>query len=461
MIRCSRLLVALLVWGVLSFGAVYPWGYWPMAAAAAAIGLWAIVTTRALDEPRPRHVAIALGAVGAAMLVQLVPLPYAWFQAASPAGDRLLGQLRVGWAIHPPAWQTLSVAPDSTVVALILLLALALLLVGLMRAVSYMPLGWVIGQLTTFGAVLAVFGIVQRITAGPTGALVYGFWKPNGLATPFGPFINRNHFAGWMVLMLPLAVAAASASAQAARGPFRHGWRRWMHWLVTPDANRFLFSATAILIMATALVMTGSRSGLASFVVALTVLAWFATRRTTSTARRVLPAFYFAVLLVAAVAWAGVGRTASRFEQAGGEFAERVSAWRDTGAIIRDFPVAGVGFGGYGTAMLVYQTSGRQSIYAQAHNEYLQILAEGGLLVALPVLVALVLVARSIRHRWHGQDDVQTYWLRAGAVAGLAGIAAQSLVEFSLQMPGNALMFVFVLAVALHRPSSHGHPHRV
>jgi hypothetical protein len=48
-----------------------------------------------------------------------------------------------------------------------------------------------------------------------------------------------------------------------------------------------------------------------------------------------------------------------------------------------------------------------------------------------------------------GPDTVQTYWLRAGAVAGLAGIAAQSLVEFSLQMPGNALMFVFLVLIGV------------
>ena len=111
MIRCSRVLVALLVWGVLSFGAVYPWGYGPLAAGAAAIGLWTIVETRAWREPRPRGIAIALAAVAAALLVQLVPLPYGWFKVLSPAGDRLLAELRVGWIANPPDWHSLSIAP--------------------------------------------------------------------------------------------------------------------------------------------------------------------------------------------------------------------------------------------------------------------------------------------------------------------------------------------------------------
>jgi O-antigen ligase len=321
-----------------------------------------------------------------------------------------------------------------------------------------MPLDWIVEQLTMFGVALAVFGIVQRVVGGPGAALVYGFWQPQSPSTPFGPFINRNHFAGWMVLVLPMAVACAGASVHAADHPSGRDWRHWFRWLITPDANRFVFLGTATLIMATSLVMTGSRSGLASLVVALAVLAWFAAKPGAHVARRLLPSLYLVVLVVAAVGWVGVSRTAARFDRAGEELAERVSVWRDAVSIIRDFPITGVGAGAFGEAMLVYQTSDRRSIYEQAHNEYLQILAEGGALVAGPVLILGVLIVRSIRHRLQGNDDGRTYWVRVGAVAGLVGIAAQSLVEFSLQMPGNALMCVFLLAVALHRPSTH-HPH--
>jgi hypothetical protein len=60
-----------------------------------------------------------------------------------------------------------------------------------------------------------------------------------------------------------------------------------------------------------------------------------------------------------------------------------------------------------------------------------------------------------------GDDDAQTRWIRIGAVAGLLGIAAQSLVEFSLQMPGNTLLFTVVLAIAMHRPSRSPRARRV
>jgi hypothetical protein len=141
------------------------------------------------------------------------------------------------------------------------------------------------------------------------------------------------------------------------------------------------------------------------------------------------------------------------------------------------FPVFGTGLGTIGKAMLVYQTASRPWMYAQAHNDYLQLLAEGGALVVIPALVVLSLVLVTIRRRLTlAADQPLTRWIRTGAVAGLAGIAAQSAVEFSLQMPGNAVVFVLLLAIAMHRPRSeshssssarvrpfanHGHAHRV
>jgi O-antigen ligase len=103
--------------------------------------------------------------------------------------------------------------------------------------------------------------------------------------------------------------------------------------------------------------------------------------------------------------------------------------------------------------MLVYQTDDRTAIYQQAHNDYLQLLAEGGVLVAIPAVLAFGVICALIWRRLSApDDDVTTRWMRTGAVAGLVGIAAQSVVEFSLQMPGNTAMLVALLAIALHNP---------
>jgi O-antigen ligase len=207
------------------------------------------------------------------------------------------------------------------------------------------------------------------------------------------------------------------------------------------------------------------------------VFGVFAVRRTHDRRSRWLLGGYVLVIVVGAIAWAGTDMALVRFMTARSDSPGRFVAWRDAWQIASDFPWVGTGLGTFGKAMLVYQTASRPWMYAQAHNDYLQLLAEGGLLVVLPALVAASLVLVAIRHRLaQAADPPLTRWIRAGAVAGLAGIAAQSAVEFSLQMPGNTVLFVLLLALAMHRPRSesrssaavrvrrvvtHGHAHRV
>lgn len=82
-----------------------------------------------------------------------------------------------------------------------------------------------------------------------------------------------------------------------------------------------------------------------------------------------------------------------------------------------------------------------------------QLLAAGGLIVGLPMLVTLAAFTREIRRRFReAQDDTITYWLRAGAVTGLVAIALQETVEFCLQIPGNAVVFTVLAAIAIHHP---------
>jgi len=263
--------------------------------------------------------------------------------------------------------------------------------------------------------------------------------------------------------VLPLVLGYSCAAVQLARKPRLPGWQAWLAWLPTVEANRVVLVVFAVLAMGGALALTGSRSGLAAFAVSMSVLGVVVLRRASSRRARILGGTYVALILVGAAAWAGIDQIVLRFGRASTEIGGRWQAWQDTLVMIGDFWKFGTGMGAYDSAMLIYQTHGRELMYAQAHNDYLQILAEGGVLVSLPALVAAAVVVRGIWYRMtQGDEDALTGWLRAGAVAGLCGIAAQSLVEFSLQMPGNALTFVVLVALALHRPARHiSHAHRV
>lgn len=447
----GRLLIVTIAWGTLAFGAVYPWAYWPLAIASIGLGLWGIALGGTWADPRTRHLSLALGAIAAAVFIQIIDVPYSWLDTLSPSVERFLREFQLGYL--PAGSHPLSLDPAATAVAFGLFCAFALLLIGLVRAIRFVRLDAFMGQLMTLGVGLAIFGVVQKALIDEVNPALYGFWKPEHGGNPFGPFVNRNHFAGWMVMVLPLVIGYSCAVVFRSRRPRADDWSGWLRWIATVEASRFLLVAFVVVALGMSLALTGSRSGIASLAVAIAVFGAFLLTRRGARRARLMAAVYLGVVLVSAVAWAGVDRTVDRFGRASSDAGGRLDAWSDTVEIIRDFPAFGSGVGTYGQAMLLYQTGGRDVMYAHAHNDYLQIVAEGGLLVALPALVALGVVVVVVRRRLSsGDDDPLTYWVRVGAVAGLAGIAAQSVVEFSLQMPGNRVMFVLLLALAMHRP---------
>jgi len=452
--------VALLAWGALSFGAVYPWAYWPLAAGCVALGGWAILTTEPWRDPRTTALSFALGAVALAMALQLVPMPAKLVSLLSPGLSAFFERYQL--AYQPASFQSLSIVPGLTWTALGLFVSLAILLIGLTRALRLVRLDWLMHALMALGVTLALIGIVQKTLVDDVPPLVYGFWEPVEGGNVFGPFINRNHFAGWMVMLLPIAIGYSCGIVAALRRPERGGWKNWLHWGSSVEANRFILAAGAILVMGASLLLTQSRSGMLGFGTGVAVVALFAFVRSTKTHVRTVALLYCAGLMLGAFLWAGAGSTVDRIAQAPAAVSGRLNAWRDTLTIIRDFPVAGTGVGTFARAMLVYQSGRRDLMYAQAHNDYLQLASEGGLLVGVPAFIVMVLLVRNIRRRLASpDDDAATSWVRIGAIAGLAGIGMQSLMEFSLQMPGNTVLFVFIAALAMHRPRRSSRAHRI
>lgn len=448
----GRLTLAAIIWGVLTFGGVYPWAYWPLVAGCALLGL---VGLRVEDGPTwIRWLALPLVCIALVSAFQLVPLPRNLLLMLGPSTDQFLREHILGYALSPPPSHPLSVAPQNTVRGLLLLIGFSVFLLGLIRGLPHSNVENLVRRLTLFGVGLAVFAVVQRAASGSEGTqLVYGFWKPNAPGNIFGPFINRNHFAGWMLMAAPIAFGYALGLLDRGR-PKTDGWGSWSRWLGSSEGSRSILALLAVLAMGASIVISGSRSGMVSFVVAIAVGTAFVWRAFFSRARSALALTVAAAMLVLAVfAWAGFGAAVNRFATASEDAGNRIGAWRDTIRIVRDFPIFGVGLNGYGTAMLVYQSGDRRLFYKEAHNDYLQIAAEGGLLFAVPAALAITIIAVQIRGRFReGRDPPMTGWIRAGAVTALAGIGVQSLIEFSLQMPGNTTLFLVLIAIAVHRP---------
>jgi O-antigen ligase len=278
-----------------------------------------------------------------------------------------------------------------------------------------------------FGFLVSIFGILQHLTF---NGKLYWFREMHYGGIPFGPFVNRNHFAGFAELILPLSLV-----------PLVLGRVRRERWPVVG-----LFAVVPI----GALFLSVSRGGIVSFGVELAVLALLMIQRRTMGKQLFAGA---AVLLLALlmVSWLGVGQLLQRFssfqslEVTAGK---RASMRRDTWQIFLHHPVAGTGLGTLQIVYPYYESLYDGKIVNHAHNDYLEALAETGLLGGLCCAWFLgVLFSKSLERLLRRDNSFAGTLQLSGLVAG-SGFLVHSLVDFNLHIPSNALLFFLMAHLA-------------
>ena len=401
------LLVAAIAWGAFAFGAVYSWAYWPVVAAALTVALTGLLATGSVGwrQLNLTSLSIALVCLLVACAVQVVPLPWKWVGAISPQAPEVIVQLDVAARLGLTASHPLSIDPVRSLRGLIVLGSLAFLVVGATRLFSITGVFGVAIAIATIGALLALTGIIQRPMY--TGK-IYGFWSPLQTgASPFGPFVNRNHFAGWMLMGLPLTIGLLGSCI--ARDNWRVGpdFRGRILWLSSPSASTQMLLLGAVGLMALSLTLTTSRSGISAAALAVvTVLLSF--RRRLSPRKGVVAVAAVSTVIVLVIAWAGTSAVASRFTSGRtNDLDARMGIWKDTARIAALYPIAGTGLNTFSVATVFYQEFDPAKRYLQAHNDYLQLAAEGGLLLSVPAAICVTVFGWSVRRRF-AEDTSRT-----------------------------------------------------
>ena len=434
-------------WSTLAAGGVYLWAGIPVVVLA--LALTALVRPRVAGRRDTRVLDLTLVAAIAAAGLQVLPLPNRLRWLLSPRID----VDRFTLLLMPEAastWRPLSLDPSATALAVALVAASALVfwssrqLSGRGRALG------LVHVVAAVGLAGAVAAILQR---GVDPTRIYGLWLPmDAGARPFGPFVNRNHFATWLLMALPLTAGAAAAMGPRRRAPslaasVAAGVAAGVHAF----GSRRGWTLVALGTMLVALVLSFSRSALAGGTAALVVWCLLGYQR--ATRRGLLAAMAVAVVLAAAVVWtAPVQPILARVRETlslGAADGRRSGGRTDRGADVSDDRDRARHFE---RSMLMYQTTDRRTRTNQAHSQYLQLLAEGGALVTVPCgvvcLAFLWLAGRRLR-----EDHSPAAWLRIGGLAGLTGVAVQGLWETGLRMPANGILLAVVAAIAVHRPT--------
>jgi O-antigen ligase len=292
-----------------------------------------------------------------------------------------------------------------------------------------------------FGSLIAFFGILVRL-AQPEA--IYGV-RPTPQAIPFGPFINQHHFAAFMEMTSGPVFALLLGS----------GVKR----------DRKLFLLISAVLMSIAILFTGSRGGVISFagVIVLVTGASYLLKVGTSDRRTGdtnSSAKSFSVLIGgAAMLLLAIGLV---FYLGGGDSILRVLGsniqtdissgrthyWQVAFQVFTAHPILGAGLDAFGNAFTRYDTLSGAFRIEQAHNDYLQMLADGGVIGFLCVAAFVVILFRNgIRNISAIQDPLMRS-IATGALAGCFGIAIHSFFDFPLRTPSNALFFLLLAVLA-------------
>lgn len=278
----------------------------------------------------------------------------------------------------------------------------------------------------------------------------------------FGPFVNRNHFAGFLEMGVGLA------------GGLLIGRAVKVEWMAV--------YGSCVLAMCAGIVLSASRGGVLAlgaevvFLALIAVPSWFPgrsgkgakgedrPRRAGLLIRTAAALVIGAAAVIGASVLVGSEGLVQNFAQIQAETqgqlpaSERFSRrdiWNSTIQLIKDHPLLGVGLGAFQFAYTKYDKSSGAQRVEQSHNDYLQVLADAGLIGGVIMLAFIILLfARGFAAA--GTHDRRKRAIVFGALAGCFGIAIHSFVEFNLQVTSNAQMFLALAALSTIERRKHG-----
>ncbi|HXJ94774.1 MAG TPA: O-antigen ligase family protein [Terriglobia bacterium] len=285
-----------------------------------------------------------------------------------------------------------------------------------------------------YSFVVALFAVIQYFSSPEK---LYWVITPRWRSWIFGPYLNHNHYAGLMEMLIPISACYSLSRYRQNRsgGLLAFG---------------VLFAVASVL-------LSGSRGGMVALLLEAVVLIGIVLR-TDHRAHAMRPAIWLTAALAVAFAaflWMDnddiAQHLATVFEPSQASdvsFAYRRQTWLDSLRMFRDHKGLGTGLGSFEYAFPRYQSLPGDDVWDHAHNDYVEMLAEtgiaGGALVLTAMLLWFRLAFQNLRERLRHAYG----WIQLGAAIGCCGLLFHSLFDFNLHMPANALWFAVCAALA-------------
>ncbi len=445
-------LLALLIFSPLPAASVERWSITVIELGAIALTLLYLFVGRTPNlndqlKPKLKWPMLIFSALFLFIGAQMVPLPRLILQTISPASLSLRKLFIPNFSDTSPV--PLSLVPSQT------------LRTGL-ELLSYFLIGFLVVKTVTRGRQIRKF-ILGLILMGTFEAF-YGFFelyrshphilfykKVFSLDSVTGTFVNRNHFSGYLEMILPLALGLVISRINLFSMP----GKKWKDRIAQMAAQGFavnVFVVLSILVMALAIFRSNSRSGVFLLVFTfflfftLTVYSFGVAKYRQIWIKTFLKVTIVLVTLIAL--YVGVDSTVRRFSRDNLLQDGRPKYWADVLNVIGDFPLLGSGLGTFPSVFSAYDYTGLDGPLVHAHNDYLENFSELGLVGFTLLMAGLIFIAVDAFKTWAKRKNPEIKGLGLGLIVAVAVMAFHSITDFNLHIPANILLFTVVLSLA-------------
>lgn len=383
---------------------------------------------------------VFLGLWLAYTLLSAIPIPSSAVQILNPSVYEIYALSGGGTA---PAYIPLSIDAETTMhMFLKSSMYVSIFVLTLLLVTSRERLKLVAMVIVFVGLMESLYGLFNTLTG---TEYIFMMKKEAFVGFVTGTFINRNHFAGFLEMVIPVALGLVISGTAAIGGG--NGWRGRARFIITFIMGQQGRITVYMLIMIAAFLLSASRAGLLSFGFAIGIVLLITARYKGGDAREMKITGLIVALALIAGLWLGMGELPDRLYNSYHHIGPRLIAWENSIAIIKDFPFFGTGAGTYQYIFARYEDGRLLQYYDHAHNDYIELLADQGLvgffLLGFPILIIIVKNIKAFIHR-------KTAIKRAilfGSLVGTFSLLIHSLIDFNFHIPANAAYFYLLLGL--------------
>ncbi|HTZ18418.1 MAG TPA: O-antigen ligase family protein, partial [Dissulfurispiraceae bacterium] len=456
--------LAILIFSPVAFGSVEQWSLTIMEGLSLFALLLLLLTIRKDEKNKTAPLykvpgIIPLFCLWTYFIVQMVPLPAAVVNVLSPETYRTYAET-IG-VFGPVSWISLSLQKKATLVEFLRVSGCAAFYILTVQLLSRKRnLKRTVSAIIAFTGFLALSSILQHLTS-PHRI----FWfREIELGVPFGPFVNRNHYAGLMGMLFPVVLSMFLTL------------RPKMHYASLREkltelfghrhANTYILVGLSAILAGISVLLSLSRGGIVCLALSTALLGGMLLLKTGKRGG-IWVVVFVSVVVAVSVGWAGWETVSARFDELktgmtynrvfSVDKPDRPEMWGNSILIIRDFLLTGSGFGSFIATYTKYRRLDSIWTVDHAHNDYLELLADGGIIAfALSAWFLLEVLLKSYRVFIKRRDSYSIY-LYIGCIAGIFSILFHSLVDFNLHIASNSLYFFFLCGLAVSAANTRLH----